>query len=541
MRRYLLLGILLFVGFTVIQGQRVFPTDFKFGVGTSAYQIEGAWNEDGKGESIWDYLVHNHPEKIGDRTNGDIACDSYRLWHRDVEMLKDLGVDVYRFSIAWTRIMPTGISNQINTAGVEYYNNLINALLENNITPLVVLYHWDLPQRLQQLGGWTNREVIGHFREYARFAFATFGDRVKWWTTFNEPLQTCRQSYEWDAMAPGYNFPGIPSYLCTHNLLLSHAEAVEVYRTQFQPEQKGKIGITVDSSWAEPRSDSPEDQEASETNLQFFLGWFMHPIYSTSGNYPQVMIDRIAALSQQQGFAKSRLPTFSVEEINKLKGSSDFFGFNTYTTYIVYKNDGGNSVKFPEPSFDHDRGVVEYQDASWPGTGSDWFRVYPKGIYNLLKWINKEYNNPEVYITENGYSDRGGTRDEGRVQYFKDYMSAVLDAIDEGCNVKGYIAWSLMDNFEWRAGLIERFGLYYVDYNHPNRTRTQKSSAKFYASVIETRKIDMDFMPEPEEGSTTQNPEESTTGTPEPGAGTTIVSSISVLITAVAFLLRNLF
>ncbi|EAT38909.1 AAEL009237-PA [Aedes aegypti] len=527
MKYVALVCLLLTVGFA--NGQRTFPDDFMFGVGTSAYQIEGAWDEDGKGESIWDHLVHNHPEKIADRSNGDVACDSYHLWRRDVQMLKDLGVDIYRFSIAWTRIMPTGISNQINMKGVEYYNNLINALLENDITPFVVLYHWDLPQRLQEMGGWTNREVIGHFREYARFAFETFGDRVKWWTTFNEPLQTCRQSYEWDAMAPGLDFPGIPSYLCTHHVLLSHAEAAAVYRKQFQSSQGGKIGITIDSSWAEPNSNSSDDLEASDINLRFFLGWFANPIFSAEGNYPQVMIDRIGNFSASQGFVKSRLPVFTQEEINMLKGSADFFGFNTYTAYKVYKNDAANLANFPEPSYDHDRGIVEYQDPNWPETGSSWFRLYPRGIYKLLKWINKEYNNPLVFVTENGYSDLGGTRDEKRVKFFKDHLNSVLDAVAEGCNVKGYVAWSLMDNFEWRAGLSERFGLYFVDYNHPNLTRVQKSSAKFYANVIETRSINMTLMPEPEEYTLYER-----------GTSSTIVPTIYIILAGVMLILRQL-
>lgn len=211
------------------------------------------------------------------------------------------------------------------------------------------------------------------------------------------------------------------------------------------------------------------------------------------------MIDRIGNLSTQQGFVKSRLPTFSTEETTLIKGSSDFLGFNTYTTYMVYKMDEQNAHIFPQPSFNHDRGVVEYQNTSWPETASEWFRVYPKGIYNLLTWIRKEYNNPDIFVTENGYSDYGDMRDKSRVEYFKKYMDAVLDAIVDGCNVKGYFAWSLMDNFEWRGGITERFGLYYVDFNHPNRTRTRKSSAKFYADVIQKRKIDMNLIPEPDE------------------------------------------
>ncbi|XP_055625374.1 myrosinase 1-like [Toxorhynchites rutilus septentrionalis] len=495
---YFLLIILLPLTSSV-EGQKEFPDNFKFGVSSSAYQIEGAWSEDGKGESIWDHLVHNHPEKIRDRSNGDVACDSYHLWHRDVEMLKELGVDTYRFSIAWTRIMPTGIGNQVNPKGVEYYNSLINALLANNITPYVVLYHWDLPQRLQEMGGWINRDTIGRFKEYARFAFETFGDRVKWWTTFNEPVQICRESYEQDAMAPGYDFPGIPCYLCAHNLLLAHAETVQLYRLHYQSSQGGKIGISLSSAWAQPRSDSADDREASEMNLQFIIGWFAHPIFSTNGNYPQIMIDRIGNFSAQQGFAKSRLPTFSADEIRQIKESSDFLGFNTYTSYMVHKLDEQNANIFPQPSFNHDSGVVEYPNTSWPETASSWFRVHPKGIYNLLTWIRREYDNPDVFVTENGYSDHGDMRDTNRVEYFKKYMDAVLDAVGEGCNVKGYFAWSLMDNFEWRGGIVERFGLYYVDFNHPNRTRTRKSSAKFYADVIKKRKIDMELMPEPDD------------------------------------------
>jgi beta-glucosidase/6-phospho-beta-glucosidase/beta-galactosidase len=256
--------------FSLVTGEEwAFPEDFKFGVATSAYQIEGGWDADGKGVSVWDRLTHETPGIIADGSNGDIACDSYHKWERDVEMVKETGVDYYRFSLSWTRIFPQGFVNYVNPYGVAYYNNLIDKLLENGIEPVITLFHWDSPQTFSALGTLSNTAFINLFAQYARKAYELFGDRVKIWITFNEPKVVC-QDFHWFLGNVTAVYPaGVIEYLCTHNLLKAHAEAYHIYNREFKATQKGKVSITLNFEWSEPASDSPEDIAAAEQRRQF--------------------------------------------------------------------------------------------------------------------------------------------------------------------------------------------------------------------------------------------------------------------------------
>ncbi|KAJ3649795.1 hypothetical protein Zmor_021516 [Zophobas morio] len=457
-----------------------FPENFKFGVATAAYQIEGGWADDGKGVSVWDQFAHTYPDRVANGDNGDVACDSYHRYLEDVEMLANMGVNHYRFSLSWPRILPTGYTNQINEAGVTYYKNLISALKENGIEPFITLYHGDLPQTLQDIGGWPNPLLADIFAEFARTAFSLFGDDVKNWTTINEPKQTCITGYGLGNSAPGAPASGIGEYDCMHTLLRAHAKAYHIYDEEFRATQNGRVSIVLDTAWFEPASDSEDDIEAAERALQFEHGWCAHPVYHPDGNYPQVMIDRIAERSQKEGFSKSRLPEFSAEEVDYIRGTFDFLSLNTYTTNLAKWT---TDHEIGTPGYYADLSVSTYQDPSW--NGSAWIKVVPWGLRKLLNWIDQTYDHPEIVITENGYADDGRLDDPDRINYYAEYLTAVLESIyEDGLNVTAYTAWSLMDNFEWTSGYTIKFGLYQVDFENPNRTRTIKSSADYYKNVI---------------------------------------------------------
>ncbi|KAG6464699.1 hypothetical protein O3G_MSEX014674 [Manduca sexta] len=430
---------------------RKFPENVKFGVATAAFQIEGGWNAADKSPSIWDVFCQK-PGNVIDNTTGDVACNSYEYYKRDVQMVKFLGVDFYRFSISWSRVLPNGFDNKISTDGMNYYNNLINELLQNGIEPVVTMFHWDLPQRLQDLGGWANPLIVDWFGAYARVLYTLFGDRVKTWITVNEPKQFGIFGYGMKRFAPGINATGIGEYMAVKNILLAHAKAWHIYDKEFRAEQKGICGITIATDFREGIPNSPDDVEPGEIAMDFEVGLYSHPIFTDKGGFPPRVIKRIAERSAEQGFAKSRLPELSDEEIKYIKGTSDFYGFNHYSTKFI-TTEGYQPGKYPIPSYEDDIGAV--------GTYLDYERgavihctVIPKGIRKALKWVKENCNNPPIMITENGFGTYKGLDDKKRIAYYQKYLNSILDAMElDGCNVTQYTAWSLMDNFEWDSGL----------------------------------------------------------------------------------------
>ncbi|XP_076259780.1 myrosinase 1-like [Rhynchophorus ferrugineus] len=460
-----------------------FPESFQFGAATAAYQIEGAWNEDGKGESMWDRFVHEDPTRIKDGQNGDVACDSYHKWREDIELLKELGVTLYRFSISWPRILPDGTPSQINQAGIDYYRTFIKALKEAGIEPMVTLYHWDLPQHLAELGGWLNEEIADYFGDYARIAFRSFGEDVKLWATINEPKTTCMNGYGSGEMAPGLKLLADGVYQCAKVQLLAHAKAYHIYHDEFAAQQGGKISIVIDATYNEPASDSDLDKFGAELETEFNLGWYANPVYI--GDWPELMKTRIANRSQLEGYSFSRLAEFTPEEVQYVKGTFDYFGLNMYTSLVAhYSGDFG----IGEPSYYLDKGTSTSYGADWTPSIASWLYSYPPGMRKLLNLVWTKYNPGSIYVTENGWATDTSLNDQGRIDYLQAYLSNLLEAIlEDGVNVAGYTTWSLLDNFEWAQGYTQRFGIISVDFDSPNRTRTFKDSGRWYQKVVATR------------------------------------------------------
>jgi lactase-phlorizin hydrolase len=450
----------------------VFPEGFMWGLATSSYQIEGAWNVDGKGENNWDFWSHeNNGSNIADGKNGDVACDSYNKYLEDVRLLKNMGAHFYRFSLSWARIVPTGrVIDGINPAGLAYYNKLIDALLAEGITPFITLYHWDLPMGLLNEGGWLNQTIVDHFGDYARTVYRAFGDRVKWWLTFNEPHVFCLADWNYGEHDPFEEPPEKP-YICTHNVIKSHALAFRIYDAEFRPFQKGQMGITLNCDWSEPKNRSdPEHVAAKERSMHFRYGWWANPL--TRGEYPLIMRELVDAKSEAEGRNSSRLPSFDADWTNFINGTLDFLGLNHYSTHYVLPSDGLNGW------MDGDANIRSERDPAWNSSGIGW-AIVPWGLRNVTTWVAREYGLP-IYITENGYGgqESQGLDDPERVNYYRAYINEVLKSIKlDGSDVRSYTAWSLIDNYEWTLGYTARFGVNYVDFNDPERPRTPKASA----------------------------------------------------------------
>ncbi|XP_063369931.1 myrosinase 1-like [Cydia amplana] len=470
---------------SVAAAERRFPAGFKFGTATASYQYD-------KGESIWDRFVHSRPEAISDRSTGDVACDSYNLWREDIQLLEDLNVDFYRFSIAWPRVLPTGFPNRVSEDGARYYGDLIDGLLARGIEPVVTLYHWDLPQPLQDLGGWANPLISEWFADYARVVYDLYGDRVKTWVTINEPTVICDIGYD-GLVAPGLESEGRGSYLCTKHVLLAHAKAYRLYETEFKPKHQGQVSLTNQLMWFEPETEA--EAELTELVKALSIDRYCHPIFSGAGGWPPALERHVAEKSAAEGEPRSRLPPFTGEELHLLRGSYDYLGLNHYTTRTVRRAAAGEAVGTYLFDGFRELGVALGARPEWPATMSHWFMVHPEGFRALLSYVKRQYGDVPVFILENGLSDAGtDLDDQPRVDYYRNYLEQVLLAIEQdGVNVVGYTAWSLLDNFEWMDGYQSRFGLHHVDFSSPLRTRTARRSARYYAALARTKDIHAEY------------------------------------------------
>ena len=428
-----------------------FPPHFVFGVATSAYQIEGAPSEDGRGPSIWDTFCRE-PGRIRDGSTGEIACDHYHRWEADLDLIRDLGVDAYRFSVAWPRVQPTG-QGPVNAPGLDFYERLVDGLLARGIAPHLTLYHWDLPQALQDLGGWTNRTVAGYFADYARIVAERLGDRVASIATLNEPWCSSILSYQIGEHAPGWH-DRRAALAAAHHLLLGHGLALQAMRALKLPAQ---LGIVLNLTPATPATDDPADVAAARSADGHANRWFLDPLLR--GHYPE---DTWAEMGAD---APEVLPG----DLDLIHAPLDFLGVNYYTRTVM----GANGPRRPADA--------TYTDMGW--------EVYPQGLTDLLLRLQKDYQAPPLYITENGAASAdalgqdGKVHDTLRLNYLKSHLGAVEEAIRGGADVRGYFAWSLMDNFEWAYGYQKRFGLVYVDY--ATQERRLKESGRWFKGLLE--------------------------------------------------------
>ncbi len=433
-----------------------FPDQFTWGAATASYQIEGAANEEGRGESIWDRFSAT-PGNVLNNESGLVADDHYHRYQEDIQLMRDLDIHAYRFSIAWPRILPTG-RGQVNPAGLDFYDRLVDALLAAHIQPFVTLYHWDLPQALQdEVGGWGSRQTAEAFAEYVGIVAHRLSDRVHHWITLNEPWVSAFRGYEAGAHAPGLRDKAL-AWQVSHHLLLAHGLAVPILREN--GDAQTQIGITLNLSPVSPVSTVAEDQQAAYLYDGTHNRWFLDPVFK--GGYPSDVLAWLGELT----------PKMEASDAKVIASSIDFLGVNYYYRTLIQQKAGSPQVVQPEGA--------HFTEMGW--------EVYPQGLHDLLVRLHHDYSIPHLYITENGasfpdmLSSDGHVHDPSRIQYLHDHLLQAHAAMKEGVPLEGYFAWSLMDNFEWAYGYSRRFGLVYIDY--PTQRRIIKDSGYWYRSTI---------------------------------------------------------
>ncbi|CAN6979017.1 unnamed protein product [Brassica rapa subsp. trilocularis] len=500
-----------------------FPEDFLFGAATSAYQWEGAVDEDGRTPSVWDTFSHSD-----NKGNGDIACDGYHKYKEDVKLMAEMGLEAFRFSISWSRLIPSNTSSscfltckfkserflnpilgQINPKGLLFYKNLIKELRNHGIEPHVTLYHYDLPQVLEdEYGGWIDRKIIEDFTAFADVCFREFGDDVKLWTTINEANIFAIGAYSEGFLPPGHcstnefvncstGNSSTEPYLAGHNILLAHASASKLYRLKYKSKQRGSVGLSIYAYGLVPYTESKEDEIATQRAKDFFYGWLLKPV--VFGDYPDEM-KRILG---------TRLPVFSEEETELVKGSSDFLGIIHYTTVYIANITPAPSVLPSKQEFFTDMGVdticklyflfnqsiknktslTHLTDHYWTVIGNSSFFKWdaiPWGFEGVLEYLKQSYNNTPIYILENGLPlEHDSTlQDTPRVEYIQSYIGAMLNAIKNGSDTRGYFFWSVIDLYELLAGYKLSYGLYYVNFSDPGLKRSPKLSASWYTGFL---------------------------------------------------------
>jgi beta-glucosidase len=437
-----------------------FPKNFVWGAATSSYQIEGSTQIDGRGQSIWDTFAAT-PGKTRNGENGDPGCDHYNRWESDLDLMKDMGLEAYRFSVAWPRVIPNG-RGQVNEKGMAFYERLVDGLLERGITPWLTMYHWDLPQALEDKGGWPNRDTVHAFEEYAQVLSSRLGDRVKHWITHNEPWCTAVLGYGLGIFAPGLKDKKL-ELQTAHHLLLSHGLSVPIIRENSKDSQ---VGMAPNLWPIMAASDSSEDELAALRMDGFANRWYLDPIYGRG--YPQDMLEAYAQV----------LPKIHDGDLKKIAVPTDFLGVNYYIRHVVKHDTNG-------AGFETVHTDLERTDMGW--------EIYPDGLRDLMLRLKNDYPVKSLIITESGASFNdtlveGQINDEGRRKYLERHLESAYAAIQDGAPLDGYFAWSLMDNYEWAEGYARRFGLVHVDFE--TQERRIKKSGLYYRNFLRAGELD---------------------------------------------------